>query len=109
VPGRCDLWLCSDTCSWALEFKQKFYRKGTHKVDTILSWLEEAVADARAVAHFEADRRFGCLVISFYGSEDIETEFIENLHTAIDEVDFAWFVDPNTLHSSSTYFLFQKV
>lgn len=74
--GRCDLWVADPVrqLSWAFEFKQGLIGRGT-RLAKVSKLLDQACFDARQVDRFEADHRFGAIVVGFQtGQESAEGE-----------------------------------
>jgi hypothetical protein len=68
-PGRCDLWVADPDreLSWAFEFKQGLFGRGT-RLATIGRLLDQACFDAGRVDRFEADHRYGGLIVAVQDS-----------------------------------------
>jgi len=85
--GRGDLWVLSpkDNRSWAFEFKQVWAREKC-RASTIEKKLNMAVDDARCVRSFEADFRFGALLIVPWGCEALSRPSLGALEGIASEI-----------------------
>jgi hypothetical protein len=105
--GRCDLWVAdvAEDRSWAFEFKQHFCFTNVRE-DTLHSWLERAIKDAREVDASEADKRFGGLIIGARADVECSDDLIARVDTIMAGMPLAYRIDGG---SSSAWLAFDSV
>jgi hypothetical protein len=88
--GRCDLWVQDPRSSraWSFEMKQCFCSASSRELG-LTTKLSQACRDADAVPAFQADRRFGGLIISGDGLKPLSAKAVVNIEAVARRATYA--------------------